>query len=728
MNKRALVLAILFSFSALQVNADEGMWLLDSISKLPMDGMKRAGLELTPEQIFSNTHPSVKDAIVLLPGGTGGFVSAEGLIVTNHHIAFAGIQELSSVSDDYLKNGFLAASRDKELSTSYTAEIVQTITDVTAEVFSATTDQMSEDERDRAIRSKRKEIEDRMQDSTNLACRVTDMYGGVKYYLFTSLQLKDVRLVYAPPEAIGVFGGETDNWTWPRHTGDFAFMRAYTGPDGKPAKYSESNIPYTPRKFLPISLDGVPEGSFAMIMGFPGRTFRYREASSIQLSQEVALPLTNELFTLRTGIIERWGHRDRAIAIKYASKHRRLANTQKNSVGTLEGLKRTGLVATKKAEESQLAAYISSDTEAAKKYGNLLADLKAANDELRSSAVKNVFSNNVNTGVELFMIAARFGTYVNSLKKDDAGNMRDAEEKDRQPVRDFLGGLFKDFDVNVDKEMLSTMILKNAELPENQQVKAFAEIYGRRTGNDRERKVREFVDELYDDTRLAKQEDAEKLLMRKPSAILGDDAIVFYRKYAAEASAVSSVYQSVLRKINSLRTKYVEAWLEWKNTDVTYPDANRTIRFTYGTVQPLAPRDAVLYSTVTTLAGVMEKESDTNEEFHVPAKLKELWHKKDFGRYADPKLNDVPVAFISDLDITGGNSGSPVINGKGELIGCAFDGNWEGVVGDYIFEDRLNRCISVDSRYMLFVLDKFSGGEHILKELVIRQAGATSSL
>ncbi len=727
MKKRAFVLAMLFSISTLQVNADEGMWLLDSISKLPMDGMKKAGLELTPEQIFSNTNPSLKDAIVLLPGGTGGFVSEEGLIVTNHHIAFAGIQELSSEGDDYLKNGFLATSRDKELSTSYTAEIVQTITDVTDEVLSATTDEMKEDERERATRSKRKEIEDRVQDSTNLACRVADMYGGVKYYLFTSLQLKDVRLVYAPPEAIGVFGGETDNWTWPRHTGDFALMRAYVGPDGKPAKYSELNIPYTPRKFLPISLDGVPEHSFAMIMGFPGRTFRYREAASIQLSQEVTLPLTNDLFKLRTGIIERWSNRDRTIAIKYASKHRRLANTQKNSVGTLQGLRRTGLVSAKHADEARLAAYISSNPRAARKYGNLLTDMKAANDELRSFSTKSIFVNNVNGAVELFMIAGRFGTYLNSLKKDDAGRMRDPEEKDRQPVREFLAGLFKNFDVDVDKEMLTALILKNAELPENQQVKVFAEIYGRRTGNDRERRVREFVNELYEDTRLASEENSVKLLMRKPSAILDDEAVVFHQKYSTEASAVSASYQSVLRKLNGLRTRYVEAWLEWKGDDLTYPDANRTIRFTYGTVQPLAPRDAVVYSTVTTLAGVMEKESD-EPDFHVPAKLKELWQNKDFGPYADPKLKDVPVAFISNLDITGGNSGSPVINGKGELIGCAFDGNWEGVVGDYIFEDNLNRCISVDSRYMLFVLDKFSGGGNILKELVIHREGARGTL
>jgi hypothetical protein len=325
-------------------SADEGMWLLDTIGKLPLADMKKTGLELTPEEIFDNTKPSVKDAIVLLPGGTGGFISAEGLIVTNHHIAFAGIQELSSVHDDYLKNGFLAQAREKELPTSYTAEIVQTITDVTAKVLSAASDTMSVEERERSIRSMRKEIEDKAQDSTNLACRVSELYGGAKYYLFVSLQLRDVRLVYAPPSAIGVFGGETDNWTWPRHTGDFALLRAYAGSDGKPAKYSTANVPYVPKKFLPVSMQGTPEGSFAMVMGFPARTYRYREAVSVQLAQEETLPLTQELYKVRTDIMERWGQKDRGIAIKYASKLRRLANTQKNFVGTLQGLRRAELV------------------------------------------------------------------------------------------------------------------------------------------------------------------------------------------------------------------------------------------------------------------------------------------------------------------------------------------------------------------------------------------------
>lgn len=716
--KQILISALLILAVHHHTAADEGMWLLDAIGKLPLAEMKKAGLELTPEQIASNTNPSLKDAIVLLPGGTGGFISSEGLIVTNHHIVFAGLQQLSSLQNDYLLNGFLASTKDKELSTSYTAEIVQTMTDVTAEILSTVNEKMSDEERERAIRAKRKEIEDKWQDSTKLSCRVSELYGGVQYYLFASLQLQDVRLVYAPPQAIGSFGGETDNWTWPRHTGDFALLRAYTGADGTPAKYSTANIPFKPRKFLPLSMAGVPEGSFAMVMGFPGRTFRYREAAAVQLAQEVSLPITRDLYKLRMDIMERWSNKDRAVGIKYASKLRRLANTQKNSIGTLDGLRRTNLVMMKKAEEQQLAAYIASKPELTAKYGTLLPDLKSANDEARSIARMNAFLTNMNS-IELFQIAARFGTYINSLKKDDKGNLRETEEKDRSAVRAFLDDLFKDNDMRVDQDIMTAMIVKNGELPPDQQFPSLAEVYGNRTGNERERKVRDFVEELYEDSRFVTKEGCEKLLMKSVNAIEADEAMQFYRKYAAEASPVSAKQQSVLSKLTRLRTRYIEVLLDFRKKMVTYPDANRSLRFTYGEVVDLKPRDAVTLSTLTTLTGIMEKESD-NPDYLIPAKLKELWEKKDFGKYVDRKLNDVPVAFITNLDITGGNSGSPVINGKGELIGCAFDGNWEGVVGDYIFEERLNRCISVDTRYMLFVLDKFSGAENILKELVIK--------
>ena len=720
MAKRIVYLgAILIAlFAGSRLNADEGMWLLDAIGTLPTAQMKSHGLELTPNQIFSNTDPSLKDAIVLLGGGTGGFVSAEGMIVTNHHVAFAGIRALSSVQDDYLKNGFLASTKEQELSTSYNADIVQSMTDVTAEVFSAATDTMNEGDRERAIRSKRKEIEDKWQDSTKLGCRVVDMYGGAKYYMFVSLRLEDVRLVYAPPQAIGNFGGETDNWMWPRHTGDFSLMRAYTGPDGKPAKYAKENVPYKPRKFLPVSTQGVQEGSFAMIMGFPGRTYRYREASGVQLAQEETLPWTEELYNTRIDVINRWSDNDRAIALKYASKLRGLANTKKNYSGTLAGLRRTNLVAAKKSADENLAAFIAANPDLARRAGTTLADLTAATDELRTINKKNVYMSSINTGMELFQIAAKLGSYLTSLKKDDKGTLRDPEEKDLQLIREWREKFFKDYEANLDKDMMTALILKNAELPANQRLKTFAAIYKTKTGNDRERAVRDFVDELFEDTELATLAGCEKLLKGDPEDILDDEAVKFYRKYSAEAGPVAAKQQGLLAKLTRLRTKYVEALLEWRKNTVTYPDANRSLRFTYGEVVPLAPRDAASYSTTTTLTGVMEKESDA-EEFLVPGKLKELWRKKDFGRYVDPKLNDVPVAFISNLDITGGNSGSPVINGKGELIGCAFDGNWDGVVGDYVYEERMNRCIAVDSRYMLFVIDKFSGAENILKELVI---------
>jgi hypothetical protein len=363
-------------------------------------------------------------------------------------------------------------------------------------------------------------------------------------------------------------------------------------------------------------------------------------------------------------------------------------------------------------------AFIASKPELARRSGTALADLKAATDELRTINKKNVYMNSINTGMELFQIAAKFSSYVTSLTKDDKGNMRDPEEKDLQPMREWIGTFFKDYEANLDKDMMTALILKNAELPADQQVKTFGAIYGNKTGNERDRTVREFVDGLLEDTRLATKDGCEKLLTRDVDDVLDDEAMKLYKQYSAEVSPVSAKYQSILAKLTRLRTKYVEPVLQLKNASVSYPDANRTLRFTYGKVVDLRPRDAVAYSVSTTLTGVMEKESDT-EEFLVPAKLKELWQKKDFGRYADPKLKDVPIAFISDLDITGGNSGSPVINGKGELIGCAFDGNWEGVVGDYVFEERMNRTISVDARYILFVLDKFSGAKNIMKELVI---------
>jgi hypothetical protein len=661
----SLLCALMLLLSSAGRTMDEGMWLLDTIGKLPVSDMKSHGLELTPEQIYSANGPSLKDAIVLLGGGTSSFVSPEGLMVTNHHVAYGSIQSLSSVKTDYLKDGFWAKTRDEELRTNLTAQIVTEIKDVTSEVLSAVNDTMSAGQRAAAIRERSREIERTAKGNSDLTCRVSEMYSGVSYYLFTFQALTDVRLVYAPPSAIGNYGGEVDNWIWPRHTGDFSIMRAYVGPDGKPAKYAKENVPFKPKVFLPISAAGYKEGSFAMIMGFPGRTFRYREASSVELARDETLPLTVELYKTRMDIINAASENDRSVAIKYASKVRGIANTYKNYLGTLEGMRRANLLDIKRKDEEQFTAYINASPELTKKYGTLLDDMAKANADLKTFNQKYIFLNNLTAGVDILRLANRFRTYAQGSQS----------EAQKVALREVISTTFKNFDLNVEKQLLTALILKGADLPASQQVAALTDIYGDRTGTRRQQKVKDFVDDLYDDSDLSTPEGCEKLLEKGGEKIVKDD----YLKFAAKI----------------------------------------------GQVRPYKRRDAVEYDYSTTLTGVMEKETG-KDPFIVPPKLKELWQKKDFGQYADPKTGDIPVAFIADLDITGGNSGSPVINGKGELIGCAFDGNWEAVVGDYYFQPALNRTIAVDTRYMLFILDKYSNAQNILKEMVIRWAPASA--
>jgi hypothetical protein len=714
----------LFAIAALAVFlgsawVDEGMWLLDSINRLPLAEMKKTGLELTPDQIYSANGPSLKDAVVQLGGGTGSFISSEGLIITNHHVAYGSIQRLSSLQNDYLANGFVAKNRSEELATPTTAEVVESMKDVTEEVLSGTTASMTPEERTRTVQAKIKELEDAVPTEPGRTSKIAEMYSGVKYYLFTSLRLTDIRLVYAPPSSIGNFGGEVDNWIWPRHTGDFSLMRAYTGPDGKPAKYAKENVPFKPKRFLPISTRGYKEGSITMIIGFPGRTFRYREASGVEFTRDETLPTTIELYKTRIDIIEEASKDNRAIAIKYASALRGIANTYKKFLGMMEGIRHSDVIAVKRAEEARFATYLSSDTALSSKYGSLLNELRKATDELRKLERKNLLLMNLTSGVNLLRIANRFASFVDTPIKDSLGNIVEPSEKERAPIMEFVNSTLKDTDPAVDKQMCVALMLKSAAMGPEYQLEVVREIVGNRLGKEREERIKDFVDDLYDGSDLITPAGCEELLMKSPRKINNDAFVEFARKIAADQRPVQAKVQEINTTLNGLRERFVRAWMEWKKIDVTYPDANRTIRFTYGQAMPIAPRDAVHYSFATTLTGVIEKEA-ADDPFIVPPKLKELWKNRDFGKYVDKQSNDIPVAFLTDNDITGGNSGSPVINGKGELIGCAFDGNWEGIVGDYYYQHDYNRSISVDARYVLFLLDKFSGAQHLLSEMVIR--------
>src|ERR1041385_1991964 len=697
---------------------DEGMWMMNPLDKLPWPEMQKHGLHLTPAQIYNPDGTSLKDAIVLLGGGTSSFISAEGLILTNHPGPCGGIQSVSSTQDDFLKNGFYAKTREEELSIpTYQAQIVMSQEDITSQVLDGIGSDMPPPQRADSVRVRLLRISQAASRKTGYDCRASEFYNGVKYFMFAYQVLRDVRLVYAPPEAIGNYGGEVDNWYWPRHTGDFSLMRAYAAPDGKPAKYAKENVPFKPKAFLPISAKGYDENSFAMIMGFPGRTFRYRTAAEIQLAKEETLPLTMQFFKKRMDIIEGAGKTDRGVAIQYASKWRGLANTFKNYEGTLEGMRRSGVLGERHEEERKFLEFLRSKPDLEARYGDVLPGIAKTQEELKIFNQKQIGYNNLAGGSDLLAIALRFNTLANHFAKDSAGTNR-PPESELQSLKDFLPRALKDINVNVDRELLTGLLLMNAELPSSQRLQIVSHVAGSRTGADREKAVREYVKDLFEHSKLTTLEGCMKLADKPAGELREDELVKFAMELDKDNMPLQASTASYNAKIGAQRAKLLEAWMAWKGPDL-YPDANRTLRFTYGQVKPYVPRDAVHYDFVTTLHGVMEKETG-EDPFVVPPRLRELWEKKDFGPYADARTHDIPVAFIADLDITGGNSGSPVINGTGDLIGIAFDGNWEAVVGDYLFQDDLNRTISVDARYILFVLDKFSNAQNIMQELVIR--------
>ncbi len=714
----ALALLAVILFSAF-TPPDEGEWLLTQLSKLPWKNMEKTGLHLTPSQIFDTSATSLSRAIVLLPGGTGSYVSKDGLIITNHHIAFAGIQSVSSVQDDYLKNGFYAATKDQELSLpTYTAEIVTATTDVTSEVLSVVSDTMSDAKRAEAIRVKIREMETSLRKDApeDVQFRISELYNGLQYLLFKFSVCRDVRLVYAPPASIGNYGGEVDNWMWPRHTGDFSFLRAYVGPDGKHTTYAKENVPYHPSVFLPISKKPLEENSFAMIMGFPGRTFRYRTGTEVKLAKEELLPLQMKIFKEKMTIMERAGKNDRATELKYATTYRRFANTEKNIEGTLEGMRHADILTERADREKAFMDFVNADPQRKQRYGNVLAQIASTYDRYKTFDQKQVVLGLLLSTVDMVRLSAGMNELAASFAKDstgkDAPNPRNVAEMKR-----VIGNTYKNFALTVDKEFFTALLEDALELPAGQKIEPVEHQFRGVSADERPKKIREFVDEFAKHTKLADEEGAMKMLNESAGDIRDDEGVKFAGALQSENVSVMPMFNEVNSTMNVLRARLIEAWKLWKG-DNLYPDANRTLRLTYGTVKPYIPRDAVQYDYVTTLGGVIEKET-TEDPFIVPPKLHDLWAKKDFGPYEDPRKHDVPVAFIADLDITGGNSGSPAINGDGELIGVAFDGNWEAVVGDYIFQDPINRAISVDSRYVLFILDKFSNAQNILSELVI---------
>lgn len=677
--------------------ADEGMWMLPYLQKMNAKDMKARGCKLSAEEIYSMNNSSLKDAIVIFGGGcTGEIVSPDGLLFTNHHCGYGSIQALSSVEHDYLKNGFWAMSRAEEIpAPGLKVRFIRKIVDVTSDVLAAVPDIAGGEERSRLVAEHAEAVKSRFEaENPGMEISVKPFFGGNQFFAFVIEVFSDVRLVGTPPTSIGKFGGDTDNWMWPRHTGDFSIFRVYAGPDNKPADYAPENRPYKAEKFLKVSLNGYDEADFAMIMGFPGSTQRYMTSYEIDRMLEVENPQRIFIRGERQAILKEDMAASDKVRIQYASKYAQSSNYWKNSIGMSRGIKRLDVKGRKQEQEAAFRAWAAKNTLPTEGYVDALDKIRESVEEtLPSYASLQYLQEAFLRAVEI-LTPARY-----------SGSLKGAE------LEKALKGFYKDYNMPTDRRVAKRMfrIVKEncKELPS-----VFAEVIDKRFGGDTDT----YVDYLYDNSVFADEQRAlaavasGKELKEDPAAVLSESIVGKMRE-------LSKAQKEGRQKYADGHRLYIAGLMRMQPKKAWASDANFTIRLTYGRILPYNPADGIRYNYYTTLKGVMEKENPENPtEFTVPAKLKELYAAKDFGRYANAK-GELPTCFLADCDITGGNSGSPVLNAKGSLIGLAFDGNWEAMSGDVAFEPELQRTIAVDVRYVLFVIDKFAGAGWLLDEL-----------
>ena len=695
MKKLLLTLAAMtIAFSAV---ADEGMWLLPYLQKMNIKDMKAKGLKLSAEDIYSINQSSLKDAIVIFGGGcTGEIVSDKGLIFTNHHCGYGSIQALSSVEHDYLKNGFWANSHAEELPCpGLSVRFVRKIEDVTAQILGNIPSISGEEERQKMVSANINGLSEEMRKdlAEGQTVQIVSFFGGNQYFAFVYEVYNDVRLVGTPPSSIGKFGGDTDNWMWPRHTGDFSIFRVYADKDNKPAAYSKDNVPYKAPRHLEISLNGVDEGDFTMIMGFPGSTTRYMTSYEIDQMLEVDNPQRIYIRGERQAILWEAMEASDEIRIKYASKYAGSSNYWKNSIGMSRGITKLGVKAQKQAEEAAFQKWANENTLPEEGFIDALDQMKQSVEKLTPIEGTIQYLNEAFLrGIEIIS-AARTATA-------------------------HLDGFYKDYDAALDCKVAKRMMtIARENMAPEALPSIYTEVIDKEFGGD----IEKYVDWLYANSAFSSLEKAKALSDEErkadPAAQLAASVVEKYNSYIPALREHSP-------QQNKAHRLYVAGLMKMQPEKAWYSDANFTIRCTYGNVLPYNPADAITYNYYTTLEGVIAKEDTSNPlEFTVEPKLKELYAKKDYGRYAD-KNGRLRVGFLCNLDITGGNSGSPVLDGNGRLVGLAFDGNWEAMSGDVAFEPELQRCIAVDIRYVLFVVDKFAGCNHIMSELDIVQAKA----
>ena len=710
--KKITILIAGFLLAFAPVKADEGMWLPMFVKRLNYVDMQKQGLQLTPEEIYSVNNSSLKDAIVRLGRGfcTGEIISDQGLMLTNHHCGFGVIQENSTEEHNYLDDGFWAMKKEDELPAGFAVSFLIRMEDVSASVNALLNEEMSLAERAKAIKKVSDSLEKAAVGESEYTANVRSFYNGNEFYLFVYETFPDVRLVGAPPSSVGKFGGDTDNWMWPRHTGDFTLFRVYADKDNKPAEYSKDNKPYTPKHSLPVSLKGVEPGDFSMIFGYPGSTDRYLTSEGILYELEVRQPASVKLRRQVLDAYQEGMDKSEKTRIQYASKFASVANYWKYFIGQQAGLKRLKVYDKKKAQEDALAAWIEKDEDRKKLYAGVIEGFKTGYDNMKEANRVRVYLNEAIFRVEAIAYSFQFSGLKSALETENETSTKQTVER----IKSTLDEHFKDYDMAIDRNVFAAMMKAYSEdIPKENQPEDFKKMIAKYKGD-----FNKMANKMYDKSIFGSKEKVEAFLAKPSEKTLAKDPI-----FQIQSSIVGHFRSEIAPKVSegseSLQRSerlFVKGLREMNSDKVYAPDANSTMRFTYGQVGDYEPRDAVNFSHITTAQGILEKEDPTNPEFVVPAKLKKLIQDKDYGQYAD-KNGELVVNFIANNDITGGNSGSPMINGNGELIGTAFDGNWEAMSGDIAFEPELQRTIGVDIRYTLFIIDKYAGAGHLIKEM-----------
>lgn len=707
------LIAFLTLLSSYAGSFDEGMWLPILLKDQNYAEMQRLGLKLTPEQIYDANKAAMKDAIVWFGGFcTGEIISDKGLVLTNHHCGYDAIADLSTTQDNILDNGFFAknTSQERPVNGLWAAVLVR-MEDVSERILPELKG-LGDTERKAKIREISAKIEEEITSAGHYTATVKGIFNDNQFILFVMERFTDVRLVGTPPQNIGKFGGDTDNWMWPRHTGDFSMFRIYAGPDNMPADYNTDNKPYTPKHSLPVSIKGVKEGDFSMVFGYPGRTNRYATSFELEIAIDKVNPSIVELRDARLKLMMEEMRKDDSLRLLLSSRYAQIANYWKYYIGQTEQLKRLNVVAEKQGIEAKFEAWAQGKPE----YADVLNNLRQAHNNYSAVSLQPTYLNEGIFGSGTAVNAYRFFAFEGLLAdKEKQGELEGTIAKYKNAVPFFFDAYNAVVDQNI---MAATLYLYYKNIPKEQHPAIIQKILKKYKKLDPEAAFKAYAADAFEKTMFSSPKKLQEFLDKPSLKKLIKDPVyeyasAFYQHYIANYKTQVDAYNAT--KALQMRT-YVKGLMEMDPNMVRYPDANSTLRLTYGSVQAYQPKDAVNYSYYTTIEGIMEKYVPGDYEFDLPSGLIDLYNKKDYGQYANAN-GELPVGFITNNDITGGNSGSPVINGNGELIGLAFDGNWEAMSGDIVFDPKYKRCINVDIRYVLFIVDKYFGANNIIDEL-----------